>query len=60
VTTSSDGHIQHWHLNSGKCLHHIKEDNDNNLYTLDFTNDGKYFAVAGSDTKVYVYDESTR
>ena len=35
ITTSSDGVIAHWHLNSGKCLHHMKEENENNLYALD-------------------------
>lgn len=60
VTTASDGYIQHWHLNSGKSLHTMKEDNDNNLYALDFTLDGRMFAAAGQDTIVYVYDEQTK
>lgn len=60
VSTSSDGLIQHWAINSSKCLHTIKEDNDNNLFALDFSPDGRTFAVAGLDTKLYVYDEVTR
>ena len=60
VTTQSDGVVQHWHVNTGKCQHTIKEDNGNNLYALDFAPDGRTFAVAGSDTYVYVYDEITK
>lgn len=60
VSTSSDGVIQHWAINSSKCMHTIKEESDNNLYALDFAPDGKVFAVGGSDTKVYVYDEITK
>jgi WD40 repeat protein len=47
-------------MNSSKCLHTIKEEGDNNLYALDFSIDGKQFAVGGSDTHVYVYDEATK
>lgn len=60
VSTSSDGAIQHWSVNSAKCTHTIKEEGDNNLYALDFSPDGKHFAVGGSDTFVYLYDEITK
>ena len=52
--------IQHWHVSSGKCSHTMKEEGDNNLYALDFSADGRTFAVAGSDTYVYTYDEITK
>jgi COMPASS component SWD3 len=45
---------------SGKCTHTIKEEHDNDLYALDFSPDGRLFAVAGLDTKVYIYDEQTK
>ena len=38
----------------------MKEENDNNLYAVDFAKDGRTFAVGGSDTVVYVYDEITK
>lgn len=60
VSTTSDGAIQHWAINSSKCMHTIKEDNGNNLYALDFSPDGRFFAVGGQDTHLYVYDEQTR
>jgi WD40 repeat protein len=47
-------------VGSGKCTNTIKEDNDNNLFALDFTNDGRFFAAAGSDRHVYIYDEQTK
>jgi WD40 repeat protein len=52
--------IHHWHVQSGKCIHTLKEDNDNNVFALDFSIDGKLFAAAGSDTRVYIYDEQTK
>ncbi|CDW81377.1 wd repeat protein [Stylonychia lemnae] len=60
VSITSDGLIQHWAVNSSKCLHSFKDEPDNNLYALDFAPDGKMFATAGQDTRVYVYDEQTR
>ena len=60
VATTSDGQIQHWALNSAKCLHTIKEQGDNNLFALDFSPSGLMFAVGGLDTHVYVYDETTK
>jgi len=60
VTTSADGYIQHWHVNTGKAINTMKEEVDNDLYALDFTSDGKLMATAGSNTIVYVYDEQTR
>lgn len=45
---------------SGKCTHTLHEENGNNIYALDFTQDGRIFAAAGSDTKLYIYDEQTK
>jgi COMPASS component SWD3 len=51
--------IQHWHVSSNKCVHTIQQEH-NDLYALEFSNDGQLFAVAGEDTRVYLYDEATR
>eukprot|EP00927_Polykrikos_kofoidii_P002643 TRINITY_DN11061_c0_g2_i1.p1 TRINITY_DN11061_c0_g2~~TRINITY_DN11061_c0_g2_i1.p1 ORF type:complete len:363 (+),score=67.92 TRINITY_DN11061_c0_g2_i1:146-1234(+) len=59
VNAEEDGQILHWHIKSGKCLHTITE-RDNQLFCLDYFNDGSQFATAGRDRLVRVYDEATK
>lgn len=63
VTTNADGLIQHWHLNSGKCLDTIQVDvnNDNRqLNCLDFNHDASKFIVCGGDPALRLYDEQKK
>jgi WD40 repeat protein len=60
VTVDAEGLIQHWNLSTNKCVHSIKEESGSYLNALDYSPDGRMFAVGGSDTHVYLYDESTR
>ena len=39
---------------------HEHRDEENNLTALDYTRDGKKFAVGGRDRNVYVYDDMTK
>lgn len=55
----SDGTLQHWHVTSGKCLHSTVEA-DNQLFCVDFREDGELFATAGKDKVVRIYDEATK
>merc|ERR1719198_1398177 len=59
VNAEFDGQILHWHIKSGKCLHTITE-RGNQLFCLDYFNDGSQFATAGKDRLVRVYDEATK
>jgi len=59
VNAEFDGQIMHWHIKSGKCLHTITEPG-NQLFCLDYFNDGSQFATAGRDRLVRIYDESTK
>jgi len=59
VNAESDGQVLHWHIKSGKCLHAIT-DKDNQLFCIDYFNDGSQFATAGRDRTVRVYDEATK
>lgn len=59
VNAESDGQVLHWHIKSGKCLHTITE-KENQLYCLDYFQDGSQFATAGRDRLVRVYDEATK
>ena len=55
VTTNADGLIQHWHLNSGKCLDTIQVDvkgDNKQLNCLDFNHDASKFLVCGGDPSV--------
>lgn len=59
VSTTCDGTIQHWHITSNKLVSEdtFHKQNENELNCADFTRDGRKLIVAGSDRKIYVYDE---
>jgi COMPASS component SWD3 len=59
VSGHADGYLRHWHATSGRCLHQKKcEDNEENqLYTIDYNNDGTLLATGGKDKYVRLYDE---
>mmetsp|Transcript_6026 Transcript_6026/g.10357 ORF Transcript_6026/g.10357 Transcript_6026/m.10357 type:complete len:336 (-) Transcript_6026:268-1275(-) len=59
LAAGADGMIRHWHVTSGKCLHTIKEEN-NQIYAIDYRYDGLKFVTCGMDYKVRVYDEATK
>mmetsp|Transcript_50446 Transcript_50446/g.121434 ORF Transcript_50446/g.121434 Transcript_50446/m.121434 type:complete len:389 (-) Transcript_50446:90-1256(-) len=59
LAVNADGSAQHWHVTSGKCLHTIK-DEENQLYCVDYRRDGAMFATAGKDKTVRLYDEATK
>ncbi|KAL9645498.1 hypothetical protein ABK040_000564 [Willaertia magna] len=60
LVAGSKGKVQHWHLTSGRCVSDIEEDNNNQVFVLDYSTDGKNFATAGKDSMVRVYDDETR
>jgi WD40 repeat protein len=59
LSVSSDGTINHWSTSNGKSNHTFTMDN-NSLTCCDFTNDGRYYVVAGEDKTIYLFDEQTR
>lgn len=59
LAANAAGSVQHWHMTSGKCLHSM-EDPENQVYSLDYDNDGTRFVTAGKDTILRVYDEATK
>mmetsp|Transcript_8408 Transcript_8408/g.16741 ORF Transcript_8408/g.16741 Transcript_8408/m.16741 type:complete len:369 (+) Transcript_8408:457-1563(+) len=59
LAVNADGSVSHWHVTSGKCLHTIKQEN-NQLFCVDYRPDGAVFATAGKDFTVRVYDEATK
>mmetsp|Transcript_9074 Transcript_9074/g.9125 ORF Transcript_9074/g.9125 Transcript_9074/m.9125 type:complete len:358 (-) Transcript_9074:178-1251(-) len=59
LASNAAGTVQHWHMTSSKCLHSM-EDNDNQVYALDYNNDGTKFVTAGKDAVLRYYDEATK
>ena len=59
LSANAAGAVQHWHMTSGKCLHSFSDD-ENQVYALDYNEEGSQFVTAGKDTKVRVYDEATK
>lgn len=55
----ADGVVSHWHINSGKNLFQIKEE-DNAINCLDYSWDFNNFITAGKDVTVRLYDENTK
>ncbi|KAL0491404.1 WD repeat-containing protein [Acrasis kona] len=59
LVAGSGGVVQHWHLTSGRMLNTITE-KDNQVYAVDYRADSRYFATAGKDAFVRLYDETTK
>lgn len=59
LTANAAGTVQHWHLTSGKCLHSFS-DEENQVFALDYNDEGTQFVTAGKDTKIRIYDEATK
>lgn len=59
LAANAAGSVQHWHMTSGKCLHSM-EDEDNQVYALDYNDEGTCFVAGGKDKAVRVYDEATK
>lgn len=56
LAANAAGAVEHWHMTSGKCLHSL-EDEENQVYALDYNDEGTKFTTAGKDKAVRVYDE---
>eukprot|EP00753_Platysulcus_tardus_P004272 PLAT12526.5.p2 GENE.PLAT12526.5~~PLAT12526.5.p2 ORF type:complete len:422 (+),score=231.27 PLAT12526.5:1739-3004(+) len=59
LAVNADGTVQHWHVASGQMLHSVEEE-DNQLFCVDYRRDAALFATAGKDYKVRIYDEATK
>lgn len=59
IAANAAGAVQHWHMTSGKCLHSI-DDTENQVYAVDYNQEGTKFVTAGKDTAIRIYDEATK
>ena len=58
LTASTDGTIQMNHILTNKNIYEIKEENENQVLTMDLYDD--CFVTGGSDQIIRIYDEETQ
>lgn len=51
LAASAEGTVQHFHIQSGKCLHTVVEEG-NQIFTVDYKQDASQFVTAGKDHMV--------
>ena len=59
LATSADGGVTHWHATTGKVLN-ITRLEENQVLSVDYSADGRLYAIGCMDSTVRVYDESTK
>lgn len=60
ASVSADGYLAFWHAYSGKCIMHLKDPNNSDLYCIDYNQDGSLIAVGGKDCEIKLYDDATK
>jgi len=60
VAASSSGNLFYLHPESNSLLDTIKEENDNEVYCLDYTASGEILASAGKDHIIRIYDDTKK
>lgn len=58
LVAGAGGVVQHWHITSGRMVNSITEEK-NQVYSLAYREDAKYFATVGKDSCLRIYDEHT-
>ncbi|KAK3737457.1 hypothetical protein QZH41_008335 [Actinostola sp. cb2023] len=59
LATYADGCVKHWHVTTSYCMSTIVEPLRQTL-ACSFNDSFSQFATAGSNTKIYLYDEKTK
>ena len=59
VAAYADGYLKHWHATSGRCLHakRAEDDDQQEIYSIDYNAEGLLLATTGKDKYVRLYDE---
>jgi len=58
ISCSSNGDIYCWRPADEELLYHVKEDNE--IYCSDYSNYFNWFATAGGDCRIRIYDDITQ
>jgi len=59
ISVDVTGQIVHWHVPTEKEIYRTQEE-DNQIYSVQYRSDGEQFATTGRDCCVRVYDEHTK
>ena len=59
LAANTNGHLFQFNAKTGKQLWNSSEP-DNQIFAIDYSLDGAYFATAGKDNIVRIYDETTK
>jgi COMPASS component SWD3 len=59
LAANTNGHLFQFVAKTGKQLWHSVEPG-NQIFTLDYSHDGRYFASAGLENTIRIYDEETK
>lgn len=59
LAANTNGHLFQFLAKTGKTIWHGVEQ-DNQIFALDYSSDARYFATAGLDSTIRVYDEETK
>ena len=59
LAANTNGHLFQFNAKTGKQLWRSSEP-DNQIFAIDYANDGTFFATAGKDNIVRIYDEVTK
>lgn len=59
ITANTDGMITYWNTKNGLKQHGFKEEENNEIYTIDSNYDSTFLATGGKDCKIRIYDEDT-
>ena len=59
LAANTNGHLFQFLAKTGKQLWHSVE-TDNQIFAMDYAQDGRYFATAGKDNTIRIYDEETK
>ena len=59
LAANTNGHLFQFLAKTGKQIWHGVE-SDNQIFALDYASDGRFFASAGRDSVIRIYDEETK
>ena len=60
IAASTEGAIMHWHTSSGKLIHTLLLEADNQALCLDYSPSSEFFAVGCKDLTIKIVDDTTK
>jgi WD40 repeat protein len=60
LSCASDGEIFCWQPHTGELLYRLKEEEENEIFCMDYSPTDNQFATAGLDHRIRIYDDETQ